>query len=262
MSSVSHDREESSYIVSPLRSQGEPGGVCQSSRMSSVFFLFSSSWSSCSCVGGITLFVRRGRWGQHWSERASDPAFRRELDSIKKQTLIAFNDKIEGFEQAIKTESSSAHGLAAKGTPTRRNQNPSNPKNMQRTGQPRGVSERSRRLALRVRWAREDHMLPQCSYPVTVKCNTCNGSGHILPACGKRQAANAAKTQISAASASSLVSSMHQLAIGYDGPTHSSPPANISHAVGASSNWGSQSTSSRAGVFYTPSSQPTPEMPL
>ena len=33
---------------------------------------------------------------------ASDPAPRRELGSIKNPTLIAFNDKIEGFEQARK----------------------------------------------------------------------------------------------------------------------------------------------------------------
>ena len=53
---------------------------------------------------------------------ASDPTLRRELGSIKNPTLLAFNDKIEGFEQARKTESSSAYGLAAKGTP-RHNQN-------------------------------------------------------------------------------------------------------------------------------------------
>ena len=40
---------------------------------------------------------------------ASDPALRRELGSIKNQTLITFNDKIEGFEQARKTESSTAY---------------------------------------------------------------------------------------------------------------------------------------------------------
>ena len=51
----------------------------------------------------------------------SDPALRRELGSIKNPTILAFNDKIEGFEQARKTESSSAYGLAAKGTPARRN---------------------------------------------------------------------------------------------------------------------------------------------
>ena len=34
--------------------------------------------------------------------RASDPALRRELGSIKNPTILAFNDKIEGFEQAKK----------------------------------------------------------------------------------------------------------------------------------------------------------------
>ena len=102
---------------------------------------------------------------------ASDPALRRELGSIKNPTLIAFNDKIKGFEQARKMESSSAYGLAAKGTPSRCDQNPSNLKNTQCAGQTRGGSERSRRTALRgrcFRCAREDHMLPQCSYLATV----------------------------------------------------------------------------------------------
>ena len=123
---------------------------------------------------------------------ASDPALRRELGSIKNPTLIAFNDKIDGFKQARKTESSTAYGLAAKGAPSRRGQNPSTSKNAQQPVQNRGGSERSRRTALRgrcFRCAREDHMLPQCSYPATVKCNTCNGTGHILLACGKRQVA-------------------------------------------------------------------------
>ena len=194
---------------------------------------------------------------------ASDPALRRELGSIKNPTLIAFNDKIEGFEQARKTESSTAYGLAAKGAPSRRGQNPSSSKNTQRPAQSRGGSERSRRTALRgrcFRCAREDHMLPQCSYPATVKCNTCNGTGHILPACRKRQVANASNAQPSSHPASSLAPQMQQLAIGYDGPAHSSP--SISHADAASSNWGTQSNSSHASVFYAPSSRPTPEMPL
>ena len=60
---------------------------------------------------------------------ASDPALRRELGLIKNPTIIAFNDKIEGFKQARKTESSYAYGLAAKGTPAGHNQNPSNKSN-------------------------------------------------------------------------------------------------------------------------------------
>ena len=97
---------------------------------------------------------------------ASDPALRRKLGSIKNPTILAFNDKIEGFEQARKTESSSAYGLAAKGTPARRNQNPSTSRNNQCAGQTRGSGERSRRAALRgrcFRCAKEDHMLSQCS---------------------------------------------------------------------------------------------------
>ena len=107
---------------------------------------------------------------------ASDPALRRELGAIRNPTLNNFNDKIEGFEQARKTEMSSAHGLVAKGSTPRRqtvqqNSNPS--KSAQNKA---GGSERSRRAALRgrcFRCSREDHLLPQCSYPSSVKCNTC-----------------------------------------------------------------------------------------
>ena len=103
-------------------------------------------------------------------------------------------------------------------------------------------------------------MVPQCSYPATVNCNTCNSTGHISLACGKRQVANTSNTQFSHPPASSLAPQMQQLAIGYDGPANSS---SFSHTDGASSsNWGTQSDSSRPGVFYGPSSRPTPEMPL
>ena len=185
---------------------------------------------------------------------ATDPVLRRELGAIKTPTLANFNDKIEGFEQARKTELSSAYGLAAKGTKGRNNPKPN---------QNRGGSERSRRAALRgrcFRCAREDHLLPQCSYPSTVKCNTCNGQGHISPACGKRQAANASQTAQSPSSAS-LSPQMQQLAIGYDGAANFSVPFSPTDGA-ASANWGTQSTSSRAGTFYTPSNRPTPEMPL
>ena len=48
---------------------------------------------------------------------ASDPSLRRELGSIKNPTMLNFNGKIEGYEQARKTESSTAFGLATKGSP-------------------------------------------------------------------------------------------------------------------------------------------------
>ena len=167
---------------------------------------------------------------------ASDSSLRRELGSIKNPTLINFNEKIEGYEQARKTESSTAYGLATKGSPQKRSQNTQSTRNAQRSTQNRGGNERSRRTALRgrcFRCAREDHMLPQCSYPATVKCNTCNNTGHISPACEKRQVANASNTQQSHPPASSLAPQMQQLAIGYDGPANSSP--SFSHIDGASS---------------------------
>ena len=101
----------------------------------------------------------------------------------------------------------------------------------------------------------------RCTYPATVKCNTCNGSGHISPSCGKRQSANDA--QLPAASSPSLLPST-QLAIGYDGPSYSSSASSsaVPPADGAASAWGTQSISLRAGIFYAPSSRPTPEIPL
>ena len=195
---------------------------------------------------------------------ASDPSLRRELGSIKNPTLLNFNDKIEGYEQARKTESSTAFGLVAKGSSQKRSQGAQPAKNTQKSNQNQGGIERSRRAALRGRCfqcAREDHMLPQCSYPASVKCNACNNLGHISPACGKRQVANASNTPQSHPPASSLVPQMQQLAIGYDRSANSS--ASLSHADGTSSaNWGTQSISSRAGAFYAPSSRPTPEIPL
>ena len=195
---------------------------------------------------------------------ASDPSLRRELGSIKYPTLINFNEKIEGYEQARKTESSTAYGLATKGSPQKRSQSAQPARNAQKSTQNHGGNERSRRTALRgrcFRCARDDQMLPQCSYPATVKCNTCNNTGHISPAYGKRQVPNASNTQQSHPPASPLAPQMQQLAIGYDGLANSSP--SFSHIDGASSaNWGTQSNSSRAGAFYAPSSRPTPGMPL
>ena len=77
----------------------------------------------------------------------SDPALQRGFGSIKNPSLLAFNCKIEGFEQARKTVWSSAFGLVAKGTP-KRNQHPPSSKSTQRMGPSRGGGERNRRLAL------------------------------------------------------------------------------------------------------------------
>ena len=106
---------------------------------------------------------------------ASDPALRRELGAIRNPTLNNFNEKIEGFEQARKTEMSSAHGLAAKGSTPRRQGSQQNRNTPKANPNKVGNSERSRRAALRGRYFRcskEDHLLPQCSYPSSVKCNT------------------------------------------------------------------------------------------
>ena len=74
---------------------------------------------------------------------ASDPSLRRELGSINNPTLLNFNDKIEGYKQARKTKSSTAFGLATKGS-TQKRQGAQSVRNTQKTNQNRGGTERSR----------------------------------------------------------------------------------------------------------------------
>ena len=134
--------------------------------------------------------------------------------------MATFSEKIESFEQARKTEPEAAYGNAAqRPAPNRRQQaqggRPSNRNNISRN---RG--EKDRRLALRgkcFRCAKNDHMLPSCLYPDSVKCNLCGATGHITPACGRRQVAQAVQQIPSSTSSSHVPSSPQQLAIAYDG---------------------------------------------
>ena len=165
--------------------------------------------------------------------------------------------KIEGFEQARKTTASTAYGnTALKPSSQRRPSAPAQPKN-NRSSNNRGRGERDRRLALRgrcFRCAKDDPMLPQCSYPADVKCNLCSSKGHITPACSHRQNAHATQKHPHSSSPAS-----QQLALTYDGsfpadgaPSWISPPSAPS----------TSSAPSQAGAFYTPANMPTPEMPL
>ena len=100
-------------------------------------------------------------------------------------------------------------------------------------------AERDRRIALRgkcFRCARADHMVPQCSYPDSVKCNLCGATGHVTPACGRRQTAQVVQPQqmIPSSSHASMSSSSqiphhHQLAINYDGDSQVSQDVSTSH---------------------------------
>ena len=83
---------------------------------------------------------------------ASDTALQLELGAIKNPALLAFNNKIEGFEQVRKTTASTAFGNAASKAASQRcpptgGQNKSNP----RSSNPHGRGECDRRLALRGR---------------------------------------------------------------------------------------------------------------
>ena len=134
-------------------------------------------------------------------------------------------------------------------------------------GANRNKGEKERRLSLRgkcFRCAKGDHMIPACTYPESVKCNLCGGVGHITPACSRRQTANSTQ-QIphtsSAPSPSSSSTSSHQLANAYDGGSNFGADSS-SQAWPTSSSASVVSSHPRAGVYYTPSNLPTPEMPL
>ena len=186
---------------------------------------------------------------------ASDSALQKELGAIQNPTLPAFNRAIVGYEQARKTTASTAHGNAASRNPPRRPSGQNQQRNS-RTSNNRGREEKDRRLALRgrcFRCAKDDHMLPSCSYPSDVKCNLCSATGHITPACGRRQNARSAQQNPASSSGS------QQLALTFDG----SFPADSSSSWAAPPHASSVSSPpSQAGAFYTPANMPTPEMPL
>ena len=166
--------------------------------------------------------------------------------------------------------SGNAYGHAVTRTNTnagRKTTNTSN-KSLNRNQPNKNKGERDRRLALRskcFRCAHPDHMIPQCSYLETVKCNLCGALGHVTPACSRRQLAQMMQhLQIPshASSPSSPGQSFHQLAIAYEGDHQISSDGSASNWPLPSSASSISSSHTRAGAFYTPSNMPTPEMPL
>ena len=122
----------------------------------------------------------------------SDSSLQRELSTVRNPTLALFSEKIEGFEQARRTLSSSAYGNAvSRSGNSAARRNPGQPGRANTKNTPaRGRGERDQRLALRgkcFRCAKSDHMLPACSYLDSVKCNLCGATGHVSHACGRRQ---------------------------------------------------------------------------
>ena len=189
----------------------------------------------------------------------SDSDLQRELGAIRNTTLKSINNKIEGYEQARKTTASTAfENAASKATPQHRlpagAQNKSNP----RPSYSHGRGERDRRLALHghsFRCAKEDHLLPQCSYPCDVKCHLCSATGHITPACSRRQNVHS----IQQLPHSSSTAASQQLALTYDGNFTADGASSWISSPSAPS---ASLAASRAGAFYTPANRPTPEMPL
>ena len=195
----------------------------------------------------------------------SDQGLQRELGSIREPTLQAFNEKIEDYEQARKTTGSSAFSNAAtQGNAQRRPANQG--KRSVNTNVTRGRGERGRRIALRgkcVRCARNDYIIPNCSYPESVKSNTCGASGHITPACERRQNAQLAQhVQLTSASSPGLPAQPSaQLAIAYDGGSHFTSDGASAWPLPSSAS-SSVSTATRAGAFYAPTNRHTPKMLL
>ena len=145
---------------------------------------------------------------------SSDQGLQRELGSIREPTLQSFTEKIEGYEHGLKSMGTSVFANAATKGPAPRRSKPQNSRNNP-SNPNRGKGERSRRIALHgksFRCAKGDHMIPNCTYPETVKCNTCGMQGHIAPACSRRQNAQATSSSTSLA-----LNASSQLAIAYDG---------------------------------------------
>ena len=79
----------------------------------------------------------------------SDPALQWELGSIWNPTLAAFNDKLEGYEQARRTTNSTAFGNAASRGASNRRPPAHNSRPAPRTNISRGRGEQDRGIALR-----------------------------------------------------------------------------------------------------------------
>ena len=188
----------------------------------------------------------------------SDQGLQRELGSIREPSLQSFTEKIEEYEQGLKSTGTSVFANAATKGATPRRSAPQNTLNTP-SDPTRGRGERSRRIALCgkcFRWVKGDHIIPNCTYPDTVKCNTCGSQGHIAPACSRRQSA-----QATSSSPSTAPSTSSQLAIAYDGGSNFSADGGSAWQL-PSSSASSVSTPNRAGAFYLPSHRSTPEMPL
>ena len=77
----------------------------------------------------------------------SDQGLQRELSSIREPTLQSSMEKIEGYEQGLKSTGSSVFANAATKGPTPRRSAPQNSRNTS-SNPNRGKGERSRRIAL------------------------------------------------------------------------------------------------------------------
>ena len=90
----------------------------------------------------------------------SGTALQRELGAIKNPTLLAFNHKIEGYEQARKATASTAYGnTASKGASQRRPSEGGPPKSNSHSAAPHGRGERNQAPHFFVRRCRPQSVL-------------------------------------------------------------------------------------------------------
>ena len=102
----------------------------------------------------------------------NDQGLQRELGSIREPTLQSFTEKIEGYEQGLKSTGSSVFANATTRWPIPRRPTPQNSLTNSSNAN-RGRGEWNRRIALRgkcFRCAKGDHMIPNCTYLDSVKC--------------------------------------------------------------------------------------------
>ena len=88
-------------------------------------------------------------------------------------------------------------------------------------------------------------MIPNCSYPESIKCNTCG-----------------LNVQAISSSLPASTSSPAQLTIAYDGGSSFHSDGSSAWQLPSSSAASSVSASTRTGAYYLATNRPTPEMPL
>ena len=123
-----------------------------------------------------------------------DTSLKAKLGAVKNPTLAVFNGIIESHEAGKKAANinASVNSIKGKGDIGR------NICQQLRNGKRDQISNAERERCKKIsgkcfRCAKSDHLMQDCKISPSIKCNSCNNSGHISPACDKDQ--NARTTQ-------------------------------------------------------------------